>query len=409
MKKVTITQYHEVSYTRITVKKEQGSSIDTSDKVEIGKEQKEEPQLIPGKTPPVKQEEEAKPQQESKPVPDDPGLAEGYPDTNKTDIEKKGKSILDAFKRDFDTIDIVPDDDTYKNISDEDAAKMLGHFTQKMESKGFPWSIYKPGKGIFSKRKRIGEYEALMRLSQGKPVVMQLRRILGLGIAPPKFKGKDITGKEAAGNVSVNTGGIEKDFGEGIRIDNFAELKFLYHLYNPEEKVDETKVGEKTKAAKDLSFFVSGSLGSNYPWKTYKPDKNIIGKVWNGLKTSVKGAFTGTFVGAMASLLAGGLVTVATGAAIGAGIGIAKAIYNSRDGKQINAFEALYRLSNEKEVTFQEVKKHEFGLSLPFPIGMTLGSLSFYMRHGKGSTLKNFDELDVFNKMQNQKAAGKKK
>lgn len=408
MEKVTIVQYREVQYTRTTITRDDSSKIDTADKVEIGKGDQGEPQVIPGKTPAVKPESAAVEAQKPGSGKVEAGLKDGYPVTKTDDAKKGKKSILDAFKRDFSTIDIVPDEEAYKNISTEEGAKMLGFFTQKMESRGFPWALYKPGEGIFSKRKKIGEYEALMRLSQGKPVVLQLRRILGLGISPPKFKGKNITGQEAEGDLSFKTGGVERDFGEGIRVDNFAEMKFLYHLYNPDAKIDETRAGDKTKAVRNMSFFVSKSLGSQYPWKLYKPDTNIIGKVLNGLKTSFSGALTGTFVGAMASLLAGGLVSVATGAMIGAGIGIAKAIYNSRQGKEINAFEALYRLSKNEEVTLQENKKHEFGLSLPFPVNLTLGSLSFYLKHGEGSKISNFEELELFNKMQDQKEGEKK-
>lgn len=414
MEKITIVQYREVQYSRTTITGETGSQIDTSDKVEIGKSDNEEPQIIPGKPPvipgqtasekPAANISEVQPPNSGKL---EPGLKDGYPETKTEEVKKDGKSILDAFKRDFGTIDIVPDEEAYKNISDEEGAKMLGYFTQKMESAGFPWALYKPGDGIFSKRKSIGEYEALMRLSQGKPIVMQLRRILGLGISPPKFKGKDITGQEGKGDLSFKTGGVERDFGEGIRVDNFAEMKFLYHLYNPDARIDETKAGDKTRAVRNMSFFVSKSLGSQYPWKLYKPNKNIMGKVLNGLKTSFTGVLSGTFVGAMASLFAGGLVSVATGAMIGAGIGIAKAAYNSREGKEINAFEALYRLSKNEEVAFQENKKHEFGLSLPFPVNLTLGSLSFYLKHGEASKISSFEDLELFNKMQDQKQGQK--
>jgi len=323
-------------------------------------------------------------------------------------IKDATKTILDAFKRDYTTIDIVPDDESYKNIELESAAEMLGYFTQKMEQKGFPWTLFKPGKGL-KKRQKIGEYETLMRLKNGEPVVFQPRRILGLGISPPQFKGKDITGKEAKGKMEFKTGGVEKNFGEGVRIDNFAELKFLYELYNPDAQVDMAKAGEKTKAAKMLSFFTSKTLGSQYPWKLYKPRKGIIKKAWGVLKSITKAGFIGTFVGAMASLMAGGLVSVCTGALIGAGLGAAKAIYNARQGQEINAFEALYRLSKKNKVIFQEKKKHEIGISLPFPIGLSLGSISFYMNHGKGSEVENIDDLELFNKMQNQLPEKKKK
>jgi len=427
MDKITIITYWRTEYTTRGPTSEKGGTIDINDKVDIGKGGKSEapPENIPGKPPVVKKDDKsAVPEQKGetaekqttefkKETPGTPSgettKAEGSSKSIGGAIKEGAKTILDAFKRDYSTIDIVPDDDSYKNISVEEGAKMLGYFTQKMEAKGFPWTVFKPGDGIFSAQKRTGEYEALMRLKEGKPVVLQLRRIIGLGLNPPKFKGKDITGKEAAGNMSFKTGGIEKNFGSGIRIDNLAELKFLYELYNPKAQIDMASAGEKTKAAKNLSYFAATSLGGSYPWKLYKPEKSVLHKIWSGIKTSTKAVLYASLVGAVASLMAGGLVSVATGAAIGAGLGIAKSIYNSKHGKEINPFEALYRLSKGDDVTFQEHKKHEFGISLPFPIGLTLGSLSFYLKHGKGSKLANFEELDLFHKMQNQEPAPKKK
>lgn len=317
-------------------------------------------------------------------------------------IKEGAKSILDAFRRDFSTIDIVPEDDSYKNISNDEGAKMLGYFTQKMESKGFPWTVFKPGQGVLRSKTKIGEYEALVRLKNGESVVFQPRRVLGLGIAPPGFKGKDIAGNESTGKMNVKTGGVERDFGAGMRIDNFAELKFLYELYNPEAQVDMAQAGEKTKAAKNLSFFTAKTLESQYPWKLYKPKKGIVKKIWNGLLTAAKASAAGVIIGGLASLAAGGIISMATGALVGSGLGVVKALYNMRGGEEISPFEALHRLSHGEEVSFQEKKKHEFGLATVFPVALQFGSLSFYVNHGTGSTLKNFKELELFTKMQDQ-------
>ncbi len=53
MEKVTIVQYREVQYTRTTITRDDSSKIDTADKVQIGKVDQEEPQIIPGKPPTV--------------------------------------------------------------------------------------------------------------------------------------------------------------------------------------------------------------------------------------------------------------------------------------------------------------------------------------------------------------------
>ena len=82
----------------------------------------------------------------------------------------------------------------YQEIKTEDAAKMVGYFTQKMESQGFPWALYKPKTGI-RKKDQIGEFEALRRLEKGESVIFQPKRVIGIGFSPPQFKGKDVTGK----------------------------------------------------------------------------------------------------------------------------------------------------------------------------------------------------------------------
>ncbi|MFP4497330.1 MAG: hypothetical protein ACLFQV_03895 [Vulcanimicrobiota bacterium] len=312
-------------------------------------------------------------------------------------------------------VDIIADDPSYKNINDEQAAKMMGYFTQKMESEGFPWKVYKPKDKGIRKKTEIGEFEALQRLRKGEAVILQPKRVIGIGFDPQSLKGKtkDIYGKEGSGQFSFKTGGMEVKFGEPIKIDNYTDLKFLHDVYNPNVQVDPSKDPKLKVAARQLAYFTKGTMNSQHPWKMIKPHETTGQKI----KSMIKGAlakgvkFAGIGAGA-ASLFSipaialgatmGGPIGIAAGAAIGAGVGIIKGARSKRIGKDINAIESLARLNNDEPVYFQEMTKREIGVSVPFPIGIQLGSLSFYGEHGEGSTINNLDEFHLFNKMQEQ-------
>lgn len=301
----------------------------------------------------------------------------------------------------------------YNKVSTEEAAKMIGYFTQKMESQGFPWALYKPQKGIIRKKKAIGEFEALKQLQKGEPVIFQPKRVIGIGFSPPQFKGKDITGAQKAGKLDVKSGGMEIKFGEPIKINNFGELKFLYELYNPDIEVNPQSDEKLKVAARELAYFTKGTMMGQYPWKMFKPVK-FGRKLKNMAKAAVKSGVIGAGIGALAASIfslpaialgsaVGGPIGLAAGAAIGFALGAYRGAKGQKNGQEINAFESLSRLSEEKPVYFQEMKKREIGLSIPFPIGMQLGNLSFYGDHGEGSTITNLDELKLFHKMQEQK------
>lgn len=310
-------------------------------------------------------------------------------------------------------VDINTNIPGYSNVSSEDGAKMLGYFTQKMEAQGFPWALYKPCKGILKKRKAIGDFEALQRLQKGEPVIFQPKRVIGIGFSPPQFKGKDVTGKEGAGKVDVKSGGMEVQYGEPIQINNLGELKFLYELYNPDIQVDPNTDNKLKVAARSIAYFTKGTMASQYPWKMFKPvstGRKILNMAKSALKTGGIGAGLGALAASIFSLPAiafgsfvGGPIGIAAGAAIGFVLGAFKGTASQRHGQEINPMEALVRLTEGKPVYFQEMKKREIGLSIPFPIGMKLGNLSFYGEHGSGSTIHNLDELELFHKMEEQK------
>ena len=324
------------------------------------------------------------------------------------------QTTLDEFLpgRKYSKVDINTDNPDYKEITRDDAAKMIGYFTQQMEQQGFPWAVYKPGTGFVGGKDKIGEFDALMRLEKGEPVIFKPKRVIGLGFNPPTFKAKDMTGTENAGKVDMKAGGMEVSFGVPVEINSKAELKFLYELYNPDIKIEDVQANEMRSAARELAFFTKGTMGGQYPWKMYK-NEGVLKKAWNMVKGGVKSAAVGAGIGAAITSIftipaialgaTAGPIGVAAGAGIGAIIGAFMGAKDNRRGTEINAFESLARLKDNKPVYFQEKKKREIGLSIPFPIGIKLGSLSSYSDHGEGSEIQNLKELKLFHQIQEQK------
>lgn len=329
-------------------------------------------------------------------------------------ISKGVNNALDEFvpRRRYTSVDIDHKSPEYKNISKEDGAKMMNYFVQKMEKQGFPWELFKPKKGLV-KMTELGEFEALNRLRNDEPVIFQPKRVIGLGFNPPALKGKDITGAEVKSKMDIKTGGMEVKHGEPVEIKNFGDLKLLYELYNPDIKIDPEKGSEITRAAKDLSFFTKGTMATQYPWKMFKPQtagQKILSSAKAAVKSGSKWAAIGTGIGYLLKLSSvvvglgslGPLGMIGAGMALGAGYGIIKGAKSKRHGQEINAFESLSRLNKNEPVYFQEMKKKEIGISVPFPVNIQLGSLSYFREHGKGSTVKNLDELELFNQIQEE-------
>ncbi|MCE1248431.1 MAG: hypothetical protein LWY06_17465 [Firmicutes bacterium] len=236
-------------------------------------------------------------------------------------------------------------------------------------------------------------------------------RVIGLGFNAPELKNKHLQSQEQTGKLDMNAGGMETSFGVPIEIKNKAELKFLYELYNPEAKAKDAAAGSFKEAAGELAFFTTGSMAGQHPWKLYKDEgkmKNFLRMAAGAIKSGGIGAAIGMAALSIFSLPAlsvipiGGSIGIAAGAAIGGTIGAVKGAFTRKKGAEINAFEALARLSNNEPVTFQEKKKREIGISVPFPVNVQLGSISFYSDHGEGSVLSSFNDLKLFHDMEAQ-------
>ncbi|MCE1248430.1 MAG: hypothetical protein LWY06_17460 [Firmicutes bacterium] len=88
-------------------------------------------------------------------------------------VKEGVQTALDVFVpgANYSSVEINTDIPEYKNVTTEEAAKMIGYFTQIMEQKGFPWALYEPKTGIFGtkSKKAIGEFEALKRIKKANP------------------------------------------------------------------------------------------------------------------------------------------------------------------------------------------------------------------------------------------------
>jgi len=344
-------------------------------------------------------------------------LEDGIKDQVSGKVGATGKKIGEVIDPDLyhDKIDISLKHKSYKNITVDEAAKMLGYFTQKMQNAGFPWGVYVVKGDNLKQREQISEMEALMRLQQGKEILLQPMRNLQLDISAdslsavskiggdPLKKVDDVATLSKNTKVSAATEGIEVRFGEPVEVKNFGELKLLYQMYNPDEKIEEKN--ELGKAAHELSFFTKKTLGTNYPWRFIK--ETTGSKIARTLRTAFSKALPGAVLGAGIGLVIGGPIGLLTGAwattgalvsygaAIGGGLMAADGARAAQKGKDINAFETLARVLDHKPVIFQERRSH--CVSLPI-----LGNFTWYTDHGKGSVISSPAELELFNKMQDQ-------
>ncbi|MHC9542017.1 MAG: hypothetical protein AB9903_21115 [Vulcanimicrobiota bacterium] len=328
-----------------------------------------------------------------------------------------GKKIGEVIDPDLyhDKIEISLKHKSYKNISVDEAAKMLGYFTQKMQNAGFPWGVYEVKGDNLKKREQISEMEALRRLQNGQEILLQPMRNLQLDIsadslsAVSKMGGDPLKKVDDVATLSKNTKvaaaneGIEVRFGEPVEVKGFGELKLLYQMYNPDEKIEEKN--DLGKAAHELSFFTKKTLGTNYPWRFVKESngskfiRSVRTAFSKALPGAVVGAGIGLMIGGPIGLLTGAWATTATlvsyGAAIGGGLMAADGARSAQKGVDINAFETLGRVLDKKPVIFQERRSH----TVTLPI---LGNFTWYTDHGKGSVISSPSELELFNKMQDQ-------
>ncbi len=309
----------------------------------------------------------------------------------------------------------------FKNITDEEAATMLGFFSKTMRSKGFPWE-YKAV--VNGKLKEIGDLEALFRLKRGETVYFFPKRVVTLNLTSSDLdKIGKVTSSKPIKDISqaLKTGesvakiddpiGREVSDGNGIPVRNYAELKLLYQLFNPDSQI---KLNEKQQKDKDLvkavntlkafSKFVSEKFSSRYPWRFYSTSNSLVGKMANFFRAAKMKIIVGALLGAafsgpllvlagliggagLASMVGTGLLgATATGAAIGGAIGFKDGIREAKLGKEIGPIEGLKRLMRGQKVLFQQKKVH----SAQFPV---IGKVVWQTNYREPVTIKNPDEL----------------
>ncbi len=335
--------------------------------------------------------------------------------------EAAGDGILDKFRPSYDKLNIHLDQPDYQNIQDLEAANMLGHFTQTMQNNGYPWKLMSAESaksGGFKKGSAVSDLEALNRLKNGQPVLLQPMRDLQLDLSSGSITAIAAAGSVASTDMSglskvatysksakVNAGsqGLSVKFGEPVVIENFAQLKLLHQMYDPAEKIEGKS--ETAKTAHQFSYFTQKTVGSAFPWRFYvKDNSNTFLRV---AKHTTKGAATGAAVGGALAGAFGAIMALGfkdwsylTGAAaIGATIGGVSGGYEnartSLKGTPINSVQALENVLNEKEVIFQESRAR----SVNVPI---LGKISWFSDQGKGSKIQSPDQLNTFYYMQSQ-------
>jgi hypothetical protein len=332
-------------------------------------------------------------------------------------LGKAKKKIGEAIDPDLyhDKIAISLKDPSYRNIKSEEAGTMIGYFTKKMRDAGFPWNLYKVEGGDLKKREEISQMEALERLKKGKDVLFQPMRFVKFEINPEgltavsKIGGTHLqpVGDVAAMSKDTKLSATNEkavSFGAPIMVKGFGELKLLYQMYNPEEKIEEKNA--LGKAAHNLSFFTKKVLDTNFPFRFVKETggntflRTIRAAIHSAMPGLMVGAGVGLAIGGPIGLITGAWATTMTiigyGAAIGAGLRSVDAARAAVKGEEINAFETLGRVLDHNPVLFQERQKHSINLPI-------LGTYTWYTDYGKGSRINSPEELETFNKMNDQK------
>ncbi|MBI2265901.1 MAG: hypothetical protein HYU64_12125 [Armatimonadetes bacterium] len=310
---------------------------------------------------------------------------------------------------------LFPEGESYRNISRAEAAGMIGYFTQKLQGTGFPWSLAMPYK--YGINTGASELEALHRLQIGQEVLFCPKRVLNFDLSAKGLKSASVMATPLAplekasdfstkSDVAPETEGIEVPFGAPTAVHNFAELKLLYEMHNPEVKVSEKN--EMGKAANWLSYFTQKTKDTSYPFRFYSKKDGVLETV---ARESLKSGVVGALVGAAAGAVLGGPAGVSMGFNLGGMLagaqkgalasGVISGLLGACGGvkgKEINAFEVLDFILKEEPVLFQEKKKHGIGLPI-------IGKLTWYTDYGKGNEIRNLKQLEEYHNMQNPKSA----
>lgn len=336
--------------------------------------------------------------------------------------ERQGLGFFHGVGSGTDKLNVHLEGEDYQNISKNEGARMLGHFTQVMLLKGFPWKLHdaKPtGDGNFKRGSKISEMDALTKLAKGEPVMMQPMRKLVLDLSAGSI-GALAAGATTAGaaelagvsqaaafsknaQVSAGSQGFLLRYGEPTVVSNMGELKLLYQMFNPDEKIKGKSA--VAQAAHQFSHFTE--RGGQYPWRFYVKDgsntflrvsKAVAGQ---GAYGAAMGSLAGGFVGAVFTLFSGdfNLMTTVKAAGIGAAVGATYTGWNaartSVKGRDINAVEALERVLGNDEVVFQQTEARTAGLPV-------ITKISFFQDYNEGSSISNPDELEQLYYMHSQ-------
>lgn len=321
------------------------------------------------------------------------------------------------------SIDVFLDSDEYKNISERDAAKMLGYFTQAMQNQGFPWKLQVSSKeglqGKLTGTKSLSDLEALRRLQKEEPVLFQPMRNLQLDLSSDSLgaiaaAGTASTGQDMASmnrlatltkNTRVTPGsqGVELRHGEPVLVRNLSELKLLYQMYNLDEKIKSKD--PVAQSAHQLSYF--NQQAGDYGWRFYqKEDSNAAGRIAQAVyKGAIRGAAMGVATGSMVGLPIGvltqslhnGLMTLGIGALAFGLYGAVEGARTAAKGKPLNTVQALDKVLKNETLEVQETQMRSIGVPV-------VGKISWFSDRGKACSIQGPKELDTLFWMQNQAA-----
>lgn len=311
-------------------------------------------------------------------------------------------------------VHIYLNDDSYYNVEQVAAAKMIGHFTQKLKMEGFPWELRKEvAVGPLKVPRPVSEMEALQMLQNGEEVLFQPKRIIDLNLSPDAVGSLALLSTPAApaaaaatlkqANVKIEGAGRQIPYGKPVPVHSFGELKLLFDMYNPEAQL--TQGDELSDISKKIAFFAMKRHNTPYPFSFYKASPSS--RWTNALKSGAAGAIAGCIIGGVTGLLLQGPIGTALGVKVGMlagaklgaiGFGLyrgAKELFVSKSKDEINVFEAMDRITKGETVILQEKKLHSLSM-------LIFGKLTYFTDYGRGSEIKSKNDLDIFHAMQNQ-------
>lgn len=320
-------------------------------------------------------------------------------------------------------IDIYLGGEEYQNIGERDAARMLGYFTQAMQAQGFPWRLQESTqeglRGKLTGTQSLADIDALRKLQRGEPVIFQPMRNLQLDLSSDSLgaiaaagslgSGQEMTSMTRLANITKNTRvtpgsqGVELKHGEPVVVRNLSELKLLYQMYNPEEKIkSKDPVGQ---AAHHLAYF--NQQAGDYGWRFFEKDsENALGRMAKAFyRNGLRGAAMGVAVGAMIGLPVGIITQSVRNGLLALGFGTAafslysgvEGVRTAAKGKPLNTVEALDTVLKGKPLEMQETQMRGIGVPV-------VGKISWFSDRGKASTITGAQELETFWWMQNQAA-----